>query len=129
MVATEPGPVTAHAVELLHERGVLFVVPGEPVYAGQVVGEHNRDNDLPVNITRLKHLTNIRASTKEATVTLKAPRRMSLEECIEYIEDDEFVEITPRSVRMRKKILDESMRRKAERQARDRERTPAGPRA
>src|SRR5262249_60178928 len=120
--ATDAGRVTAFAVEGLPDRGVLFVVPGDQVYAGQVVGEHNRDNDLPVNISRLKHLTNIRSSTKEATVTLKAPRSMSLEESIEYVEDDELVEITPGPIRLRKRILDESMRKKAERSAKDRER-------
>jgi GTP-binding protein len=122
MIATDSGPVTAYAVEAVHDRGVLFVVPQEKVYAGQIVGEHNRDSDLPINITRLKHLTNIRSSTKEATVTLKAPRRMSLEEAIEYVEDDELVEITPISVRLRKKILDEGMRKRAERATKDRER-------
>jgi GTP-binding protein len=121
MIATESGPVTTYAVEGVHDRGVLFVVPGDKVYAGQVVGEHNRDNDLPVNITRLKHLTNIRSANKEATVTLKAPRKMSLEECIEYVEDDELIEVTPGPIRLRKKILDESMRKRAERQQRDRE--------
>jgi GTP-binding protein len=121
MVATESGAVTGFAVEGLHERGVLFVVPQEKVYAGQVVGEHNRDNDLTVNIVRLKHLTNIRSSTKEATVTLKAPRRMSLEEALEYVEEDELVEITPTSVRLRKKVLDEGLRKRAERQSKDRE--------
>ncbi len=120
LISLESGPVTAYAVEGLHDRGVLFVEPGDQVYAGQIIGEHNRDNDLVVNITRLKHLTNIRSANKEATVTLKAPRRMSMEECIEYIEDDELVEITPKPVRLRKKILDESLRRKAERQERDR---------
>jgi GTP-binding protein len=120
LISLESGPVTAYAVEGLHDRGVLFVEPGDEVYAGQIVGEHNRDNDLVVNITRLKHLTNIRSANKEATVTLKAPRRMSMEECIEYIEDDELVEITPKPVRLRKKILDEAQRRKAERQERDR---------
>ena len=125
MIATESGQVTAFAVEGLHDRGVLFVVPGDKVYAGQIVGEHNRDNDLPVNIVRLKHLTNIRSSTKEATVTLKAPRKMSLEEAIEYVEDDELVEITPTSVRLRKKILDEGMRKRADRAQKDRERAGA----
>jgi GTP-binding protein len=125
MIATESGQVTAFAVEGLHERGVLFVVPGDKVYGGQVVGEHNRDSDLPVNIVRLKHLTNIRSSNKEATVTLKAPRKMSLEEAIEYIEDDEYVEITPTSVRLRKKILDEGMRKRADRAQKDREKAGA----
>jgi GTP-binding protein len=71
--------------------------PGDKVYTGQIVGEHNRDNDLTVNITRLKHLTNMRAASKEATVVLKAPRKLSLEPAMEYIEDDELVEVTPKS--------------------------------
>ncbi len=121
MIATESGQVTAYAVENLHDRGFLFVAPGERVYAGQIVGEHNRDNDIVVNITREKHLTNIRSSTKEATVTLKAPRRVTLELALEYIEEGELVEITPGAVRLRKQILSESDRKRAERQARDRE--------
>jgi GTP-binding protein len=125
LIALETGAVTTHACELLADRGVLFVDPGEKVYAGQVVGEHNRDNDLVVNITRLKHLTNMRASSKEATVVLKAPRKLVLEAALEYIEDDELVEITPKAVRVRKKILEESMRKRAERQARDREEAKA----
>ncbi|MBM4107992.1 MAG: translational GTPase TypA [Phycisphaerae bacterium] len=119
LIALEGGPVTSYAVENLHDRGYLFVEPGDRVYEGQVVGEHNRDNDLTVNITRAKQLTNFRVSSKEATVTLKAPRKLSLEQALEYIEDDELVEVTPACVRMRKKLLQESMRKRAERQARD----------
>jgi GTP-binding protein len=121
LISLETNPVTSHAVEMLMDRGFLFVTPGERVYAGQVVGEHNRDNDLTVNVTRLKHLTNMRVSSKEQTVVLKAPRKMSLEQCLEYIEEDELVELTPKTIRMRKKILDESMRKRAERQAKDRD--------
>jgi len=121
MIATETGQVTSHAVEQLHDRGILFVKPGDKVYAGQIVGEHNRDNDIPVNICRTKQLTNIRQANKEATVTLKAPREMSLEQALEYIEHDELVELTPRSVRLRKTILDEGVRRRAERQAKDKQ--------
>ena len=121
LIATETGAVTTHACELLADRGVLFVSPGDKVYEGQVVGEHNRDNDLVVNITRLKQLTNVRAASKEATVVLKNPRKMGLEACLEYIEDDELVEITPTVVRMRKKLLQESMRKRAERAAKDRD--------
>jgi GTP-binding protein len=121
LISLETGAVTTYALEQLADRGVMFVEPGERVYAGQIVGEHCRDNDLTVNVTRLKHLTNIRSSTKEATVVLKAPRRITLEYALEYIEDDELVEVTPRSVRMRKKLLDESDRRKAERAARARD--------
>jgi GTP-binding protein len=120
LIASESGQVTAYAVENLHDRGVLFVEPGDQVYAGQVVGEHNRDNDLVVNITRLKQLTNVRSANKEQTVTLKAPRKMSMEECIEYIEDDELVEITPGPIRVRKRIMSEAERRKQERSQRDR---------
>lgn len=119
MIATESGQVTAYAVEGLHDRGVLFVKPGDKVYAGQVVGEHNRPVDLLVNVVRAKKLDNIRSATKEAFVTLKAPRELSLEQAIEYIDDDELVEITPTKVRIRKKILDEGARRRAERRAKD----------
>jgi len=120
LIATEPGQVTSHAVESAHDRGILFVKPGDRVYAGQIVGEHNRDNDLPVNICRMKQLTNIRSSTKEATVVLKAARSLALEEALEYIEDDELMELTPQSIRLRKKILNESQRKRASRQAKDR---------
>ncbi|MFN0134411.1 MAG: translational GTPase TypA [Phycisphaerales bacterium] len=125
MIATESGAVTGYAAELVSDRGVLFVVPGDKVYTGQVVGEHNRDNDIVIHIARMKHLTNMRVSNKEQTVVLKAPRQMSLEEAIEYIEDDELVEITPGPIRLRKKVLAESMRKKAERADRDRERSQA----
>ena len=119
IIATEGGQVTPYAVSLAHDRGVLFVKPGDPVYAGQIVGEHNRNNDIPLNITRQKKLDNMRVANKDAFVTLKAPRTKSLEEALEYIEDDELVELTPTSIRMRKILLDEGARRKAERQAKD----------
>ncbi|RMH14393.1 MAG: translational GTPase TypA [Planctomycetota bacterium] len=122
MISTETGQVTAYACEQLHDRGVLFVRPGDQVYAGQIVGEHNRDNDILANVCRLKHLTNIRSATKEATVTLKAARTLSLEQALEYIDDDELVELTPKSIRLRKAILDEGARRRAERSAKDRSR-------
>jgi GTP-binding protein len=126
LIATEGGDVTTYACEQVAERGVLFVIPGDKVYAGMVVGEHNRDNDLPVHITRLKQLTNFRVASKEATVVLKGARRLSLEAALEYIEDDELVEITPKTVRLRKRILDEGMRKRAERQSRDKEAAMAG---
>jgi GTP-binding protein len=121
LISLETSPVTTYALEQLSDRGVMFVAPGTPVYMGQIVGEHNRDNDLTINVTRLKHLTNMRAAGKDATVVLKAPRKISLEYALEYIEDDELVEVTPKSIRIRKKILDESMRKRSERQSRDRE--------
>ena len=119
LIANETGSVTTHALENMHDRGVMFVRPGDKVYAGQIVGEHNRDNDLTVNICRLKQLNNIRSANKEATVTLKAPRSISLEQALEYVTDDELVELTPVSIRMRKRILEESMRRRADRQSKD----------
>jgi GTP-binding protein len=117
MIATETGQVTAYAIESLADRGVMLVKPGDQIYEGQIVGEHNRGNDLPVNASRLKKLTNIRSSTKEATVTLKASRTLSLEAALEYIEEDELVELTPSSIRLRKKLLKESDRRREDRRA------------
>ncbi|CAG0975825.1 GTP-binding protein TypA/BipA [Phycisphaerales bacterium] len=121
LVSIETNAVTTHACELMSDRGVLFVEPGEKVYVGQIVGEHCRDNDLTINITRLKHLDNMRAASKDKTVVLKAPRKITLEYAMEYIEDDELVEITPKSVRLRKKLLDESARKRADRASKDRD--------
>ncbi len=120
MVATDTGSVTSFALQNLSDRGVMFVRPGDSVYAGQVVGEHNRENDLPVNVVKGKALTNVRESNKEATVTLKAPRNVSLEAALEYIEADELVEITPTSIRLRKRLLDENARRRAGREHKSR---------
>ncbi|MHC4995448.1 MAG: translational GTPase TypA [Planctomycetota bacterium] len=115
LIATESGQVTAYALDQLADRGVMFVKPGEQVYEGQVVGEHNRDKDLPVNVVKKKQLTNMRSATKEATVTLKQARELSLEAALEYIEEDELVELTPESIRMRKKMLREADRRRESR--------------
>lgn len=115
MIATETGQVTAYALEGLADRGVMFVQPGEQVYAGQVVGEHNKDKDITVNVTRKKALTNMRSANKEMTTTLKAHRPMTLEMALEYIEEDEYLELTPESVRMRKRMLRESDRRREDR--------------
>jgi GTP-binding protein len=116
MVATENGKATAHAIENLQERGVMFVAPMDSVYEGQVVGEHCRDNDLPVNISREKKLTNMRSSTAEIKTVIKPPRQMALEIALEYIEDDELVEITPKSTRLRKVKLKENDRKRQDRQ-------------
>jgi len=116
MISTETGTATAHAIENLQERGLLFVAPQEHVYEGQVVAEHCRDNDLPVNVCREKKLTNVRAATSEKTVVLKPPRKMTLELALEYIEEDELVEVTPESIRLRKIYLKESERKKVARQ-------------
>jgi GTP-binding protein len=117
MVSTETGRSTAYALENLQERGALFIGAGESVYEGQVVGEHCRDNDLPVNVCREKKLTNVRASTSEKTILLKPPRQMTLELALEYIEEDELVEVTPTAIRLRKMLLKESDRRKYARHA------------
>jgi len=113
MVSTESGRTTAYALENLQERGTLFVAAAEPVYEGQIVGEHCRDNDLPVNVCREKKLTNVRASTAEKTILLKPPRQLTLEAALEYIDEDEVVEVTPSSIRLRKILLSENDRRKA----------------
>ena len=112
MVATETGHATAYAIDQLAGRGIIFVEPGEQVYEGQVVGEHCKEGDIPVNIVRQKRLTNVRSSTKEATVTLKVARQITLELALEYIDDDELVELTPKSVRLRKRWLKEADRRR-----------------
>src|SRR5262249_53280852 len=111
------GSSTAYALDNLQERGVLFVGAGEQVYEGQVVGEHCRDNDLPVNVCREKKLTNVRASTAEKTILLKPPRQLTLEQALEYIEEDELVEVTPGAIRLRKVFLKEADRRRYARQA------------
>ena len=107
----------APLAELCMQPTVLFVLPGDKVYNGQVVGEHNRDNDLTVNITRQKHLTNMRVAFKEQTVVLKAARKLSLEAALEYIEDDELVEVTPENIRLRKVWLDPNDRKRNSRAA------------
>jgi GTP-binding protein len=105
IVADRAGTTTTYALLNLEPRGVLFVGPGVDVYEGMIVGEHNRDSDLNVNAVREKKLTNIRSSTSEILVTLSTPRNMSLEQSLEWIDEDELVEITPKSVRLRKRIL------------------------
>jgi GTP-binding protein len=112
MIATETGQVTAYALEQLSDRGVMFIQPGQQVYEGQIVGEHCKDGDIPVNVVRAKKLTNMRAAGKDATVVLKAPRPITLESALEYIEDDELVEITPTAVRLRKRLLKENDRKR-----------------
>ena len=112
MVATDTGQVTAWALDGLADRGYMFVEPTDQVYQGQVVGEHCKEGDIPVNVVKLKPLTNMRAAAKDRTVVLKAARRLSLEAALEYIENDELVELTPESIRMRKKILSDVDRRR-----------------
>lgn len=119
MISTETGRATPFALDNLQERGVLFTGGGDHVYEGQVVGEHCRDNDLPVNVCREKKLTNMRNANAEKSIILKPPRQMTLELALEYIEEDEYVEVTPSAVRMRKMFLKESDRKKQARQAKE----------
>jgi GTP-binding protein len=119
LVSTETGRATGHALENLQERGTLFIGPGDECYEGQIAGEHCRDNDLPVNVCREKKLTNMRAAGSEKTVVLKPPKQMTLELALEYIEEDELVEVTPKAIRLRKIHLKETDRKKYARQTRE----------
>jgi GTP-binding protein len=112
LISNETGRVTGHALEALQDRGILFVAPGDEVYEGQVVGEHCRDNDLTVNVCREKKLTNMRASGSDKTVVIKPPRQVNLELALEYIDDDELVEVTPSAIRIRKIYLKENERKR-----------------
>lgn len=112
LVSMENGKATAYALGTLEDRGIMFIEPGTEVYEGMIVGENNHDNDLAVNVVKSKNLTNTRSATKDHTVVLKRPREMSLEVCLDYINDDELVEVTPVSYRLRKKILNTNERKK-----------------
>jgi len=114
LVCKEAGETTGHALERLEERSVLFLPPGVAVYGGMICGENARENDMVVNPCVKKHLTNMRASGSDFAIKLTPPRDMTLEEAIEWIEDDELIEVTPKSIRLRKRILDHSMRKVSE---------------
>ena len=110
LVADRPGVATAYAIYNLQERGEIFVEPGTPVYEGMIIGENSRPNDMDVNVTKEKKQTNMRASTADEAIRLIPPRKLGLELSIEFINDDELVEVTPASIRLRKKILAANMR-------------------
>ncbi|HEY3251024.1 MAG TPA: translational GTPase TypA, partial [Ignavibacteria bacterium] len=110
LVSDRQGEALSYSLFNLEPRGILFVKPGEPVYEGMIVGEHNRDNDLDVNPTKGKKLTNMRASGKDDAITLTPVTPMILEKAIEFIKDDEMVEVTPKSIRLRKKVLSSQLR-------------------
>lgn len=112
LVATENGTATPYSIEHVEERGTMFIEPGTEIYEGMIIGEHRYEFDLAVNVCAKKNLTNVRSSTKDNTVVLKSPRKMSLEACLDYINNDELVEITPHFYRMRKKILNTELRKK-----------------
>jgi len=106
----EGGPCTAYAIDKLQDRGTFFVNPGEELYGGQVIGAHNRDNDIVVNVQKGKKLTNMRASGSDDNTKIAPAVKFSLEESMEYIQKDEYLEITPKTIRMRKIYLDEGER-------------------
>ncbi|WP_303885560.1 translational GTPase TypA [Abiotrophia defectiva] len=117
LVALEAGQATTYGIMNLEDRGTIFVNPGTEVYGGMIIGEHNRENDLTVNITKAKQLTNIRSATKDQTAVIKRPRILTLEESLEFMDDDEYCEVTPESVRLRKQILDKGARERETKKA------------
>jgi len=112
LIAMERGLSTAYSLYSFQARGILFIRPVVEVYAGMIVGEHSRENDLIINVIRGKKLTNVRASGSDDSIKLSPPRQFSLEQAMEYINDDELLEITPKSIRMRKKMLGEVERKR-----------------
>ncbi len=121
LISTEPGEAIHYALFYIQERGTLFVNPGDKVYEGLILGEHSRESDLDVNPIKEKKLTNVRASGKDDAMLLIPPRRMSLEQAIAYIEEDELVEVTPGAIRLRKRHLDPNARKRAEKRSVDTE--------
>ena len=115
LISQDQGEIVTYALGKLDDRGRMFVKPGDPVYEGMIVGVHSRDNDLVVNPVRAKQLTNFRVSGKEDAIKVTPPIELTLEYAVEFIADDELVEITPRSIRLRKRHLSEQERKRAER--------------
>jgi GTP-binding protein len=115
LISTDAGGAVAYALWNLEDRGPMMVEPGWKVYRGMIVGEHTRGNDLEINVLKGKKLTNIRTTAKDEAVRLTPPIRMTLEKSLAYIEDDELVEVTPKSIRLRKKLLDPHERKRDER--------------
>ena len=111
---TAPGVATAYAIFNLQERGEIFIEPATPVYEGMIIGENARPSDMDVNVTKEKKQTNMRASTADEAIRLIPPRKLGLEQAIEFINDDELVEVTPKSIRLRKKILAANQRPRPE---------------
>ena len=113
LVSIDTGKTTTYAIMGVEERGTIFVNPGTEVYEGMIIGEHSRENDLTVNVTKAKQMTNVRSANKDQTNVIKTPRILTLEESIEFMADDEYLEITPESIRLRKQILNKAEREKA----------------
>jgi GTP-binding protein len=123
LVASDPGTTTAYALFQLSDRGEFFIDAPEEVYTGMIVGEHSRDSDLSINVCRTKAMSNMRSKSADEALTIQPPRKMSLEQKLEYLNDDELLEVTPKSLRLRKKILDATERK---RDVRARERMEEG---
>jgi GTP-binding protein len=119
IVAWEAGSTTAYALKAAEDRGVLFIGPGVEVYEGMVVGEYARAMDIPINVCKKKHLTNIRSARGDMEIRLTPPRDMSLDEAVEYLSDDELLEVTPESYRIRKRILATDERGKQTKKAKE----------
>jgi GTP-binding protein len=117
LISMEAGATNAYALDKLADRGMMFVKPGDEVYEGMIVGENNKDTDMVVNVCREKKLSNMRTTSSDENIILKPPRDMSLEIALEYIEDDELVEITPKQIRLRKRFLRENDRKRFDRAA------------
>jgi GTP-binding protein len=115
LISNEQGEAVAYALWNLEDRGPMMIEPGWKVYRGMIIGEHTRGNDLEVNVLKGKKLTNIRTHSKDEAIRLTPPIRMTLEKALAYIEDDELVEVTPKSIRLRKKLLDETDRKREDR--------------
>jgi GTP-binding protein len=119
LVAWEAGTATAYGLKAAEERGRLFIEPGIEVYGGMVVGQYQRPGDLTINVTKKKHMTNVRSSTQDIEVRLSPPRHMSLDEALEYLGEDELLEVTPVAFRIRKRLLDTEERGKATKKAKE----------
>ena len=114
LVSIDTGKATTYSIMSIEERGTVFVEPGTEVYEGMIIGENSRDNDLTVNITKAKQMTNVRSATKDQTSVIKKPKQLTLEESLEFLNDDEYCEVTPESIRLRKQILNKSEREKSQ---------------
>jgi GTP-binding protein len=118
IISMHAGKAVAFALDALQDRGVFFIEPGDELYTGQIIGESNKDEEILVNAQKAKQLTNMRASGSDRKMKIAPPLRMSLEEALEYLNHDEYVECTPKSIRLRKSILDENERKRAAKRAR-----------
>ncbi len=113
LVSTETGKSTTYGIMGVEDRGTIFIEPGVDIYEGMVVGENSRENDIAVNITKAKQQTNVRSANKDQTSVIKRPRKLTLEESIQFMDEDEYCEVTPQNIRLRKQILNKAEREKA----------------